>query len=227
MAVSFSVVEPQNSPYRVFVIGTLADDLREAGNGGFVFERAEFSPEIDPQSLFQRLIEAGPELILVADDALVPGVFPLLSRLRFTPQTGDRPIIIMTGQTPTSTMLECMERLEFSILSVSLPARQRCLNLAVRCRDARASRWRALREISGAMAHSLNQPISALLGSQEIIGRLGTTLPQQVCDALDLIHRNILEVEGIIRKLEEMRRYETVAYPGQGGGIIDLEKSTR
>ena len=214
---------PKNSPYSIFVIGKLSEEITESCKPDkFLFE---YVSPLDHEVLFDQLIARQPELILIPSETMLSDLLPVLARLRFHPQMNDRPVVVLYDQ-PPELDINLLENLAICFIPGVLPGEEICLNLAVRCRDGRASRWRALREFSGAMAHTLNQPIAALMGSSEIIGHLGTaTLPQHVNDALGLIQRNILEVEGIVRKLEALRRYETAAYPGQSGGIIDLDKS--
>ena len=216
----------KNSPYQIFVIGDLSRTFIEACKPDkFVFE---FFSADDHDELFDQMVRREPELVLISDDQQVGDLLPVLARLRFHPQMNDRPVVVLSDGVPRNLDLNLLESLALCFIPASVSCQEICLNLAVRCRDGRASRWRALREFSGAMAHTLNQPIAALMGSREIIGHLGTdSLPPHVNDALGLIQRNILEVEGIVRKLEALRRYETASYPGQCGGIIDLDKSSR
>jgi PAS domain S-box-containing protein len=95
-------------------------------------------------------------------------------------------------------------------------------------RQARAQREGALKlegvmELAGAAWHELNQPLQVILGQCELLQmELPPDHPAKVRTAL--MEEEIERLLAIIRRIEKITRYETVAYVGQEP-IIDLDKA--
>lgn len=79
-------------------------------------------------------------------------------------------------------------------------------------------------EVAGAAAHELNQPLTAVQGYAELIGRCADD-PVAIGRAAEVILREAERMALIVRRLGSVQRYETLDYVG-GAKILDLNRST-
>ncbi len=78
-------------------------------------------------------------------------------------------------------------------------------------------------EVAGAAAHELNQPLTAVQGYAELIGKCVGD-PATVARASGVILRETERMAEIVRRLGNVQRYETRDYVG-GARILDLGRS--
>jgi two-component system cell cycle response regulator len=81
-------------------------------------------------------------------------------------------------------------------------------------------RLKALLQLSGAAAHELNQPLMVLLGNIELMKMRGHR-PESYIDSIEKAGQRIAE---IVKKTQDLRRYETRPYAG-GSLIINLHQN--
>jgi PAS domain S-box-containing protein len=79
-------------------------------------------------------------------------------------------------------------------------------------------------EISGAMAHEINQPLTSVMGYAELLRR---TLPDdsRATGYVDTILRETERMAELVKKIGRLTKYETTRYVGEAQ-ILDLERST-
>jgi two-component system cell cycle response regulator len=86
-------------------------------------------------------------------------------------------------------------------------------------------RLKVLLEMAGATSHELNQPLTALMGSIELL-RVGEEIPARFSRHIDRIDRSGRRIAEIVKRLSAIRRVETKPYSG-GAAIIDLDYKIR
>ena len=82
-------------------------------------------------------------------------------------------------------------------------------------------RLKVLLQMSGATAHELNQPLTALLGSIELM-RMRKDSPEKIIGTIERAGQRMAD---IVKKTLAIRRYETRPYPGESW-IINLDQKT-
>jgi PAS domain S-box-containing protein len=82
----------------------------------------------------------------------------------------------------------------------------------------------AAMEVAGAAAHELNQPLTAVMGSLELL-HLREDLPAGVHTRLDRAYEQLERMAEIVRSLARTSRPRTVGYVGQTR-ILDLSSDT-
>jgi two-component system, cell cycle response regulator len=85
-------------------------------------------------------------------------------------------------------------------------------------------RLKILLQLSGATAHELNQPLTYLLGSIELLN-LEKGIPNSVLTHLEKIKIAGKKISDIVGKMNTLHRYETVSYHGDSE-IINLDQKT-
>ena len=89
---------------------------------------------------------------------------------------------------------------------------------------ALSERQRAALEVAGAAAHALNQPLTAILGSVELmLRRLPDRLPAP--SELQLMLAEVERMATIVAKIGKVTKYETQPYV-EGHAILDLDRSS-
>jgi len=79
-------------------------------------------------------------------------------------------------------------------------------------------------ELAGAAAHELNQPLTSVLLTIELIQkRMKDDDPH--ARSLQTLYREAMRMAEIVKKIGKITRYETKAYVGSAN-ILDLEKSS-
>ena len=86
-------------------------------------------------------------------------------------------------------------------------------------------RLKVLLQMAGATSHELNQPLTALLGSIELL-RLDEEIPKRFSRHIDRIDKSGCRIAEIIKKLGAIRKVETKPYVG-GETIINLHQKIR
>lgn len=82
----------------------------------------------------------------------------------------------------------------------------------------------AVAELAGATAHELNQPLTAVIGYAELLGRrLDPNSPLH--RAAEVIIAESERMAQIVKKIGKITKYETVSYVG-GAHILDLDKAS-
>jgi PAS domain-containing protein len=95
-------------------------------------------------------------------------------------------------------------------------------NLATRNR-VKSEKFKSMLETAGAVCHEMNQPLQAISGYAEIL--LTKTRPtHHTFKPVKNIKNQADRMADIMRKLQNVTRYETMEYPG-GTNIIDLQHS--
>jgi two-component system cell cycle response regulator len=86
-------------------------------------------------------------------------------------------------------------------------------------------RLKVLLQMAGATSHELNQPLTALLGSIELL-QLNKDIPEPLSRHIYRIEKSGHRIAEIVRKMGAIRRVEAKPYAG-GEAIINLESSIR
>lgn len=86
-------------------------------------------------------------------------------------------------------------------------------------------RLKVLLQIAGATSHELNQPLTALLGSIELL-RLDEEVPERFSRHIDRIDKSGRRIAEIVKKMSAIRKVETRPYTG-GEAIINLDQKIR
>jgi signal transduction histidine kinase len=82
----------------------------------------------------------------------------------------------------------------------------------------------AVAELAGATAHELNQPLTAVIGYAELLGR-HLEKSSSLHRAADVIIAESERMAQIVKKIGKITKYETVSYVG-GAHILDLDKAS-
>ena len=82
-------------------------------------------------------------------------------------------------------------------------------------------RLKVLLQMSGATAHELNQPLSALLGNIDLMRVADDSREVALC--MDEIEEAGRRIADTIRKIQNIRRYDTKPY-GSGGKIVNIKQ---
>jgi two-component system, cell cycle response regulator len=85
-------------------------------------------------------------------------------------------------------------------------------------------RLKILLQLSGATAHELNQPLTYLLGSIELLN-LEKGIPNSILSHIEKIKIAGKKISEIVGKMNTLHRYETVSYHGDSE-IINLDQKT-
>lgn len=88
-----------------------------------------------------------------------------------------------------------------------------------------AERWRVLLETSGAVAHEMSQPLTAIMGNLELMLHRMSADDAHRHLVLRILENGERAVE-LLRKLQKIEAYELKDYPGTAK-ILDLERSSR
>lgn len=91
-----------------------------------------------------------------------------------------------------------------------------------RSRLSDAEKQAAITAIAGATAHELNQPLTVVLGSVELLRRRA---PATAGPLLDTLATEADRMSQIVKKISKLTRVETVAYPGEKR-IADIDRSS-
>jgi len=86
-------------------------------------------------------------------------------------------------------------------------------------------KFSALMEMAGATAHELNQPLTTILGTVEMIMRKSREEEPQYRHLL-LISKEVKRLSHMIKKIRKVIRYETKPYLGEVS-IIDIDKASK
>ena len=86
-------------------------------------------------------------------------------------------------------------------------------------------RLKVLLQMAGATSHELNQPLTALLGSIELL-QLEQEVPERFSQHIDRIDTSGCRIAEIVKKLGAIRKVETKPYAG-GKTIINLHQKIR
>jgi len=84
-------------------------------------------------------------------------------------------------------------------------------------------RLKVLLQMAGATAHELSQPLNILLGNIELLAMDSEVVPETVSRRIANIVESGKRISGVVRKMQNMRRYETKPYAG-GAAIIDFHQ---
>ncbi len=82
----------------------------------------------------------------------------------------------------------------------------------------------AMAELAGATAHELNQPLTVLLGSFELL-EMDLAQDDPLRKELKVIEQELERISNVVKKIGQLTHYETKSYVGQTT-IVDLEKSS-
>lgn len=93
---------------------------------------------------------------------------------------------------------------------------------SAQAKAALSERQRAALEVAGGAAHAMNQPLTAIIGSIELMIRRRLPAAQE---DLQLLLSEVERMAAIVDKLGRVTRYETEPYI-EGRAILDLERSS-
>lgn len=86
-------------------------------------------------------------------------------------------------------------------------------------------RLKVLLQMAGATAHELNQPLTILLGSIELMG-MHKDDPEKVADYISKIEAAGQRISRIVKQIQTIRHDEVVPYT-EGSGMVDLDAASR
>ena len=81
-----------------------------------------------------------------------------------------------------------------------------------------------LADLAGATAHELNQPLTSIMGYAELLKRRLDEDDENL-PAVETIQREADRLADIVRKIDQIIRFETRAYNAPGVQVLDLDKS--
>ena len=76
-------------------------------------------------------------------------------------------------------------------------------------------------ELAGVAAHELNQPLTAILGYSEMLGKRLADSDEKLRKPVDVIVRETERMANIVRRIGQITKYETKPYVGKAQ-ILDL-----
>jgi DNA-binding response OmpR family regulator len=154
-------------------------------------------------------------------DVMLPGMsgFDVCRRLRRIEGTRRVPIIMLTGLSDTPSKLQSFDIGADDYLVKPVPARE----LAARLRKlisgrvetanhVQRQRVKAIGEIAAAVAHEINNPLAAALGTIDLV-LLRQDLPPEVRRELTLSRREMWRIASVLAQLTDVRD-RTVPYVG-------------
>ncbi len=185
------------------------------------------------------LLDQGLEPDLVVLDWVMPGMDGLgfLARFRERPGAERVPVLLLTGRRDADHVAKGLEAgaNDYLVKPFDLMELRARVRAALRLRGvfreldvARAAqlereRLRVVLETAGAVAHALNQPLTAVgLKTETLLERLGPDSPWR--DDLEFVHRGIRRVSMAVAKIRRLAVYRTARYL-EGFDIVDLEES--
>jgi CheY-like chemotaxis protein len=177
-----------------------------------------------------RLAKDGPTGLAAAADApvdavvldvMLPGMsgFDVCRRLRTVERTSHVPIVMLTGLSDTPSKLQSFDIGADDYLVKPVPARE----LAARIRklihgrqesadQVHRQRLQAIGEIAAAVAHEVNNPLAAALGTLDLV-LLRRDLPADLRGDLDSSRRQLWRIASVLAELTDVRDH-TVPYVG-------------
>jgi len=198
-------------------------------------------------------VRTSPPDLLLLDRGLPDGDGSLLCReLKADPSSREIPVILLTAEDRVEERVEGLlggaddyipkpYHPEELLARVHGCLRTRALQLALRqkteeleqknrdlvatqARLVRAERLAAIGEIGLAIRHEVNNPLATLMGYADLLLHQAESLPPDVRQKLEAIHRGCVRIRDVVRRLEALREDRTVEYlPGMhmtdlGGG---------
>jgi DNA-binding response OmpR family regulator len=152
---------------------------------------------------------------------MLPGMsgFDVCRTLRSDERTSRVPIVMLTGLSDTPSKLQSFDLGADDYLVKPVPARE----LAARLRKLIAGRLenahqvhrqrvQAIGEIAAAVAHEINNPLAAALGTLELV-LLRQDLPQEARRELSASRREMWRIASVLAQLTDVRD-RTVPYVG-------------
>ncbi|NOY44455.1 MAG: response regulator [Deltaproteobacteria bacterium] len=182
------------------------------------------------------LLDQGLEPDLVVLDWVMPGMDGLgfLARFRERPGAERVPVLLLTGRRDADHVAEGLEAgaNDYLVKPFDLMELRARVRAALRLRrvfreldEARAAqlereRLRVVLETAGAVAHALNQPLTAVgLKTETLLDRLGPDSPWR--GDLEFVHRGIRRISRAVAKIRRLAVYRTARYL-EGLDIVDL-----
>lgn len=177
-----------------------------------------------------RLAKDGPTGLAAAADApvdavvldvMMPGMsgFDVCRRLRTAERTSQVPIIMLTGLSDTPSKLQSFEIGADDYLVKPVPARELAARLRklITGRQANATqvhrqRLQAIGEIAAAVAHEVNNPLAAAVGTLDLV-MLRQDLTPEVRRELGTARREMWRIASVLAQLTDVRDH-TVPYVG-------------
>ncbi len=154
-------------------------------------------------------------------DLMLPGMsgFDVCRRLRHDDRTSHVPIVMLTGLSDTPSKLQSFDLGADDYLVKPVPARE----LAARLRKLIAGRVehahrvhtqrvQAIGEIAAAVAHEVNNPLTAAIGTLDLV-LLRQDLPRDARGELTAARREMWRIASVLAQLTDVRD-RTVPYVG-------------
>jgi two-component system cell cycle response regulator len=225
----------------------VAEVLKHAENGHFILETVNTLTEG-----IKRLSNHSFHVVLL--DLSLPDSFGVSAIHKLLQQAPDQPIIVLTSAKDELLALEAGQKgAQDYLVKSEIPGGvlPRSIIYAVERKQAEAKlqrtvkalreanqkvleqqksvieqeRLKVLLQMAGATSHELNQPLTALLGSIELL-RLDNKMSERFCRHIERINKSGRRIAEIVRKMGAIRKVETKPYAG-GETIINLDQKIR
>lgn len=146
-------------------------------------------------------------------DVMLPGMsgFDVCRRLRKLDQTSRTPIVMLTGLSDTPSKLQSFDIGADDYLVKPVPARELAARLrklisgrVEAARNVQRQRVQAIGEIAAAVAHEVNNPLTAALGTLELV-LLRQDLPADVRQELASSRHQMWRIASVLAQLTDVR----------------------
>lgn len=184
------------------------------------WSEAEARAELDARLLYADPEDALRVLAAVrrADNLRVEGL-----RVRVRSRTGESiPVALSAAQVhdgaarPVAVVGICRDMRQEDSLALRLEAATQRL--------IRAEKRAVAVEVAGAAAHELNQPLTSVMATLELL-QARPDLPPDAVEKLDRAYVHLQRIADIVQKLSQLPRYRTTTYV-DGVDILDLDPDT-
>jgi len=184
----------------------------------------------DGRAAWELLEQHAPDLLLV--DWELPGLdgLSLIKKMRATPAHRDRYVIMVTGRSEKSDLINSMDQGANDYLAKPFDEEELLVRIRVGIRTRRLekelaehTRRATVFEMAGSVAHEIGNPLAgAKLLQQKLMadGRM-RALPELLRD-LDELGKELHQIELLVRKAQNLTRIQSKPYAGDLS-IIDLQ----
>ena len=178
------------------------------------------------------MLEQIPDLVLIEVSANPTQGFDLLARIRSEERFHQTAIVLVTARSHPRDVVTALDQGADDFILKPFDPKEVVARLRAQIRIRRlqrqllaTERWRVLLETTGAVAHEMSQPLTAIMGNLELmLQRMPHDDPHR--HLVLRVFENGERAVDLLRKLQRVEAYELKDYPGTTK-ILDLERSSR